>query len=149
MGVSYTPVCKRCTTMYEITFDVRVCESCTPICVVRSIAPRNLLSSPLCKHLPSSSPRNHPRNDATRHLDGEVVKPRPEKPRRAAFQPSIFATNHTNIDGTRWLLHWAVTAVPKQEYGLAFAHPGVSKLGQLLAPMYPLPHNNGRPYNLT
>jgi hypothetical protein len=34
--------------------------------------------------------RNHPRDDATRRLDGEVVKPRPENPRCGAFQPSIF-----------------------------------------------------------
>ena len=47
------------------------------------------------KRLPSSSPRNHPGDDATRHLDGEVVKPRLEKPRRGAFQPPIFAPSHS------------------------------------------------------
>jgi hypothetical protein len=31
----------------------------------------------------------------TRRLDREVVKPRPEKPRRGALQPSIFATSHS------------------------------------------------------
>jgi len=38
----------------------------------RSIAPRNLISPPLCKRLPSNSARNRPRDDATRRLDAEA-----------------------------------------------------------------------------
>jgi hypothetical protein len=44
-----------------------------------------------------------PRDDATRHLNGEAVKPHPEKPRRGAFQPSIFAISHS-FDGREALI---------------------------------------------
>jgi hypothetical protein len=57
----------------------------------RSIAPRNLLSSPLYKRFPSILAQNRSRGDATRCVDGGVVISHSDSPSRGEDQPLISA----------------------------------------------------------
>jgi hypothetical protein len=51
-GYAYIWDCLRCTPIYKITLDVRVCEGCTPMCEVHAYVrctPINLLCVGLAK----------------------------------------------------------------------------------------------------